>query len=324
MANPKPRLGRGLGGLIAQGSDHAKAVSTVEVTSRLQSLRVEVDAVEPDRASLLGGYTELPVGIIVANPFQPRKEMDDEALSGLAESIREEGLLQPIVVRQVGEVYELIAGERRLRAFRKLGMPKIPARVIEATDASSATLALIENLQREGLNPIEEALGYASLIRDFDLTQEKAADRLGKNRASVANVLRLLRLPVEVQAYVSKSLITAGHAKVILSLDHSAQQQAFARQVLEKGWSVREAERQVQRFKREEDPLASGSDGKQAGRSVPRQEETAVRDLEKRIASLLTAEVALKHRKGKSQLVIHYQGLDELQRILEKIGVGNG
>jgi len=321
MANPKKRLGRGLGGLISQGSADAKPISTVETTSRLQNLRVqsESDSASNDTPSILGGFTEIPTGFITENPFQPRKEIDEEALAGLAESIREQGLLQPIVVRKVNDGFELIAGERRLRAFRKLSIEKIPARIIEASDASSASLALIENLQREGLNPIEEALGYASLIRDFDLTQEKAAERLGKSRAGVTNSLRLLRLSPDVQGYLSKGILSTGHAKVILGLENSEEQQSFARRIIEQGWSVREAEKQIKRFRINAGKTqAVPTSGRTPASGA---EITAIKDLEKKVSQLLSAETQLKHNKSKGQLVINYRGLDDLQRILEKIGV---
>jgi len=322
MANPKKRLGRGLGGLISQGTSDSKSISTVETTSRLQSLRIQGDSgnAGAETPGILGGFTEIPTGLVTENPFQPRKEIDEEALNGLAESIREEGLLQPIVVRKVADGYELIAGERRLRAFRKLSIEKIPARIIEASDASSASLALIENLQREGLNPIEEALGYASLIRDFDLTQEKAAERLGKSRAVVTNSLRLLRLSTDVQGYLSKGILSTGHAKVILGLENLEEQQTFARRIIEQGWSVREAEKQIKRFRASAGKTpASGLPSKTSGLSSS--EGSAIRDLEKKVSQLLSAETQLKHNKNKGQLVINYHGLDDLQRILEKIGV---
>ncbi|HTX65563.1 MAG TPA: ParB/RepB/Spo0J family partition protein, partial [Opitutaceae bacterium] len=142
----------------------------------------------------MAGFQEVPLHLVEPSPYQPRKEIDPAQLAELAESIRAEGLLQPIVVRPAGGKFQLIAGERRWRAFQQLKLKSIPARVLDASDASSATLTLIENLQREGLNPIDEAYGYASLIRDFDLTQEQAAERVGKGRASVANSLRLLSL----------------------------------------------------------------------------------------------------------------------------------
>lgn len=317
MATPKKRLGRGLGGLISQGSGDVQPINTVETASRLQNLRIESDTADqtPD---ILGGFTEIEVGRITENPYQPRKEIDEEALQGLADSIREEGLLQPIVVRKVGEGYELIAGERRFRAFRKLALPKIPARIIEATDASSATLALIENLQREGLNPIDEALGYASLIRDFDLTQEKAAERLGKNRASIANAIRLLRLANEVQAFLAKGILSTGHAKIVLGLEAVEEQKAFARRIIEEGWSVREAERQLKKFRKDDTASASSNVKSQKSSSS---EDSAIRDLEKKLSKQLSAETKLKHSKNKGQLIIHYQGLDDLQRILESMGV---
>ena len=317
MSSPKKRLGRGIGGLISQSSSGGiKTVSTVETTSRLQNLRINSDEAGSP-SDLLGGFTEIRVNLITENPYQPRKEMDEEALQGLSDSIREEGLLQPIVVRKLAEGYELIAGERRLRAFRKLKIDKIPARVIEASDASSASLALIENLQREGLNPIEEALGFASLIRDFDLTQEKAAERIGRSRASVANSLRLLRLSADVQSYLSKGILTTGHAKVILGLETTEEQQAFARKLIEEGWSVREAEKHIKRFKLNDRPNPSAE--KKASSSTA--ENSAIRDLEKKVSETLSAEIRLKHSKNKGQLVISYHGLDDLQRILDKIGV---
>src|SRR5205823_1169662 len=153
------------------------------------------------------GYHEIPLHLIEPSPYQARREITPDQLGELAESIRSEGLLQPIVVRKVADKFQLIAGERRWRAFQLLKIKSIPARIVEASNASSAALGLIENLQREGLNPIEEAHGYASLIRDFDLTQESAAERVGKGRASVANSLRLLSLEPDLQAYVAKNML---------------------------------------------------------------------------------------------------------------------
>ena len=172
------------------------------------------------------GFQEIPVHLVEPSPYQPRKDMDAGQLNELAESIRAEGLLQPVVVRQVGEKFQLIAGERRWRAFQQLKIKTIPARILEASDASSATLTLIENLQREGLNPIDEAYGYASLIRDFDLTQEQASERVGRGRATVANSLRLLSLDAEIQGYLAKGLLSVGHAKVLLGVEDPARRGA--------------------------------------------------------------------------------------------------
>ncbi len=155
-------------------------------------------------------YRDLNIDAIEPNPFQPRRDFNEAHLAELAESICSEGLLQPIVVRKDGATYQLIAGERRWKACRQLNLKTIPARVVEASDASSAAISLIENLQREGLNPIEEAVGFASLLRDFDLTQEQVGERVGKGRATIANALRLLQLDKEVQGYIRKGPFVAG------------------------------------------------------------------------------------------------------------------
>ena len=211
-APSKSRLGRGLGGLIAAAKPAAPAAAAVPAPA----------APAAPTAGGLQGYQEIAVTAIEPSPYQARREITGEQLQELAESIRSEGLLQPVVVRRVGEKFQLIAGERRWRAFQLLKIKQIPARVADASDASAAALGLIENLQREGLNPIEEAHGYASLVRDFDLTQETAAERVGKSRAAVANALRLLALDAEIQGYLAKSLLSPGHAKVLLGVEDPA------------------------------------------------------------------------------------------------------
>lgn len=265
----------------------------------------------------LEGYREIPVAEVRPSPFQPRREIADEAVAELAASIRSEGLLQPVVVRKKDSHYELIAGERRWRAFQKLGLKSIPARIIAASDASSATLALIENLQREGLNPIEEALGYASLIRDFELTQEAASERVGKGRATVANALRLLSLEREIQAFLSRGLLTPGHAKVLLGLNEPEERKLLAKRIIEGGLSVRATELEVKRLK-EKKPGRPGGPG-----ALNPSEQTVIRDLEKKLTSELKARVVLQHGGRKGKLVIEYLGNDDLQRILERLGLGS-
>jgi ParB family chromosome partitioning protein len=257
------------------------------------------------------------VAAIEPNPHQPRKAIEPAALTELADSIRAEGLLQPIVVRKLGEKFQLIAGERRWRAFQQLKIKTIPARVISANDASSASIALIENLQREGLNPMEEAYGYASLIRDFDLTQETAAERVGKARASVANALRLLQLDGEIQGFIAKALLSVGHAKVLLGLENAAERQLLARRVLEEGLSVRATEQLVQKRKRSGTAVTAPA----TARGVPAADAASVSNIEKKLTSHLNARVALKHTPKKGRIVIEYQGNDDLQRILDKLGV---
>jgi ParB family chromosome partitioning protein len=303
MAQSKSRLGRGLGGLIAAAAPAKTAAPAA-----------------PASVGGPNGFLELAVNTIVPSPYQARKDIVPEQLQELAESIRAEGLLQPVVVRKVSDgKFQLIAGERRWRAFQLLKIKTIPARLVAAGDASAAALGLIENLQREGLNPLEEAYGYASLIRDFDLTQEAAAERVGKPRASVANTLRLLSLDAELQGYLAKNLLSVGHAKVLLGVEDAAQRALLARRVLEGGLSVRATEALVQAKKNLAAAPAPG-----ASRSVRRlnaADSVAIAGIEKRLTSHLGARVAVQHAGKKGRIVIPYAGNDDLQRILEKLGI---
>ncbi len=304
-AAPKSRLGRGLGGLIAAGKPTAVIAPPSPTTPPSAP------------ATVAPGYPEIAVHLIEPSPYQARRDIPAEQLGELAESIRSEGLLQPIVVRKHGEKFQLIAGERRWRAFQQLKIKTIPARIVQASNASSAALGLIENLQREGLNAIEEAHGYASLIRDFDLTQETAAERVGKGRASVANSLRLLSLEGELQGFVAKNLLSVGHAKVLLGVEDSVRRALIARRVIEEGLSVRSTEKLAQ--------SAKGSDGspstKPAKRGLTPKDAATVAGIEKKLTSHLGARVALLHSPKKGRIVIEYRGNEDLQRLLEKFGV---
>ncbi|MBK8856661.1 MAG: ParB/RepB/Spo0J family partition protein [Opitutaceae bacterium] len=302
----KSRLGRGLGSLIA------KATPVPAAAAAPQSSPVAT----PPPAPSAPGYSEIPVHSVEPSPYQARREIPPDQLEELAASIRSEGLLQPIVVRQAGDKYQLIAGERRWRAFQLLKIKSIPARVVQASDATSATLGLIENLQREGLNPIEEAHGFASLIRDFDLTQETAADRVGKGRATVANTLRLLTLDAEIQGFVGKNLISVGHAKVLLGLADAGERTILARRIIEEGLNVRATEKIVQTGK-----AVPGSGAKHRTRRLPAKDSAAVADIEKRLTSHLGARVAVIHTPKKGRIVIEYRGNEDLQRLIEKLGV---
>jgi ParB family transcriptional regulator, chromosome partitioning protein len=315
-AAPKSRLGRGLGGLIANA---APAPSKAE-TARQNTAAAATTPAPAPAAPAAPGFQEVPVLAVEPSPYQARREISAEQLNELAESIRSEGLLQPIVVRKHGDKFQLIAGERRWRAFQLLKIKSIPARVVDASNASSAALGLIENLQREGLNPVEEAYGYASLIRDFDLTQEATAERVGKGRASVANALRLLSLDGELQGYLGKNLLSVGHAKVLLGVEDAAQRAVLARRIIEDGLSVRAAEKLVQAHQQG----ASGA-GKvlptSGGRSVPPMEAAAISSIQKKLTSFLGARVAVRHTPKRGKIVIEYSGNEDLQRLLEKIGV---
>jgi len=297
MAAPKSRLGRGLEALIASGASAAPKLEAA-----------------PAPVASVPGFREIPVDLVEPSPYQPRKDINTEQLAELAESIRAEGLLQPVVVRPAGGRFQLIAGERRWRAFQLLKLKTIPARVLDASDASSATLTLIENLQREGLNPIDEAYGYASLIRDFDLTQDQAAERVGKGRATVANSLRLLALEPEIQGYLAKGLLTVGHAKVLLGIEDAPRRGLLARRVIEDGLSVRGLEQLSAGHRRTRR-------GRGAGRNLTGGEAATVADIEKRLTTHLGARVALHHSPKRGRIVIEYAGNDDLQRILERLGL---
>jgi ParB family transcriptional regulator, chromosome partitioning protein len=311
MAQSKSRLGRGLGSLIAGGVKAAATPSAPPATP------AKAAPAGPAASNVPEGFEEIGVASISPSPYQARREIGPTQLAELTESIKAEGLLQPIVVRRLKDGrHELIAGERRWRAFQALKLKTIPARVVTASDASAAALGLIENLQREGLNPIEEAYGFASLIRDFDLTQEQAAERVGKGRASVANSLRLLSLDAELQGYLAKGLLSVGHAKVLLGVEDGAQRAVLGRRVVEEGLSVRGTETLVQA--RKAAPVAGPP---HRARQTPAAEAAAVGAIEKKLTSHLGARVTLHHAGRKGRIVIAYAGNDDLQRILEKIGV---
>lgn len=317
MAASKSRLGRGLGGLIAGATSPAKKPPAATPAPTGRSAAKTGPATKSAKATSpepVTGFEEVAVAQIKPSPFQARRAIEPKQLEELAESIKAEGLLQPIVVRRLAQGFELIAGERRWRAFQTLKLKTIPARVVTATDASAAALGLIENLQREGLNAIEEAYGFASLVRDFDLTQEQAADRVGKSRAAVANTLRLLSLDGELQGYVAKGLLSVGNAKVLLGIESPQERAVLARRVIEQGLSVRGTEKLVQARK------TPGS-----GSLVAKQRHTptgaALTGIEKKLTTHFGARVALKHTGKKGQIVIPYADNADLQRILEKLGI---
>lgn len=219
MAPKKNGLGRGLGSLLADNS--------IEENNSIQPVKLDIMDIEP-------------------NKEQARKQFDEAALSELADSIAQHGVLQPLLVRPIiGGGYQLIAGERRWRASRIAGLTQVPVIIKELTDDEAAVISLIENLQREDLNPIEEAYGFASLIKDFDLTQEEAAQRVGKSRPAVANALRLLKLPQEVIEAVRDGKLSAGHARALAAIDDEKTAIFAAKTVMEKGLSVRETEKLV-------------------------------------------------------------------------------
>jgi ParB family chromosome partitioning protein len=259
---------------------------------------------------------KVPLTRLMPSALQPRKKFSEEALAELVESIRQHGIIQPLIVRPRGEKLELIAGERRFRAAEALGLPLVPVICREAEDREVLEMALIENLQREDLDAIEEARAYERLAREFKLRQEDIASRVGKNRATVANAIRLLDLPEEVQGFVSKGLISTGHAKAILPLKDAEKQAAVAETVIRRKMTVRETETLVTRE-------LEGS-GKKPIRRNGREKRVLplhLLSLEKRLRARFATHVTLAPGAKKGRVEIEYYGDDDLQRILDLLGV---
>lgn len=276
-------LGRGLDALISQ--DLRESVSETERVKELDLARVD------------------------PNPHQPRASFDEEHLRELAESIRLHGVLQPVVVRRSGERYELILGERRLRAAKLAGRTTIPAIVRDVGDAESLKYALMENLQREDLNPLEEAKGYELLRTEFRLSAKEIADMLGRDRSTVANSLRLLNLPETVRRLIADGSLTAGHARALLGIDGEAAQIEWARRVVSEGLTVREIER-----------TAPGKRGGKRPRGA-RRGSAEVRAVEEAMEAHLGTRVRIAPRRNGGVISIEYYSNEELERILERMGL---
>lgn len=304
----KTGLGRGLGALLGGAPSPTPSPAQTATTPK----PIQAKAPEPVAAP---GLRRLPLSQIHPSPLQPRKDFPPESLQELADSIREQGLIQPLVVRAVASGFELIAGERRWRASQVAGLTEVSVVVREATDREVVELALIENLQRENLNPIEEALGYVQLNTQFQLTQEEIARRVGKSRVVVANAIRLLRLPEPVRDLVRHNRLSVGHAKVLLTLPDIHQQQRLAQRIVDHGLSVRETERIVAQATGVVADTETGPDRKQPAR------DPLVGSIEEKLRERLGTQVHLRHRDGKGALEIRYFSDAELNRILDLLGV---
>ena len=281
-------LGRGLDALLGGSGDAAVQVGTPE--GELQTL--PADAIQPGK-------------------YQPRQHIDADRLDELAASIRTQGLIQPVVVRAIGPGrYELIAGERRWRAAQKAGLTEIPALVREVADQSVVAMALIENIQREDLSPLEEAQALSRLIEEFSLTHQQAADAVSRSRAAVSNLLRLLDLPAPIKRLLDERKLDMGHARALATLPEP-RAIALAREAAEKGWSVRELEEAASRA-----DVAPGSKGGRPARPA----DPNIAALERDLGEKLATRVSVAHaRNGRGKLVIHYHSLDELEGILGRI-----
>lgn len=302
---PKPpALGKGLGALIPANSN---AVSQ-------QSLQPKSDGKPGDQVQQISPEKILP------SSLQPRSDFPSQKLQELVESIQQHGVLQPLLVRPhptKSGFFELIAGERRWRAARSVGLSAVPAILVNATDREALEMALIENLQREDLNPMEEAAAYARLSQEFSLTQEEIARRVGKNRATVANAMRLLELAEPVQDYVRKGLITVGHAKVILSLKNHDQQKLFAEKILREGASVRAAEKMAAVFLTSKNPTLKKT---KASKSNFRSN-SFLHQIEEVLRKHLSTRVVVTRNGKAGKIQIEFFDDDDLDRILRTLGI---
>ena len=321
MNKTTSRVGRGLGSLIADGASTIpkspgaiQPEGTAPPSSSSSPIAKTPPSSVPVEAELNGKeLLEIPTDTVAPNPYQPRKVIDPEAIRELADSINAEGLLQPIVVRKVDDGFQLIAGERRLRAHQHLQRQTVLARVLQVNELSSATLSLIENLQREGLNPMEEALGYDSLVKEFGLTQSKVAERVGKSRSYVTNSLRFLQLEKELQELLSSGSLSTGHAKILLGVEDSKLRIKLAYLTVSEGWSVRQCQQAV--------------DDHRAGQSNPSLIRKAVRgegaftDLARALEANLGRSVRIQAgSKGKGKLILGFSDQNDLKSILSALG----
>jgi len=312
----KPALGRGLGALLGGASKASSAPSVPGATGA--SPFGSTTTSEKGAVTTGDGTRKVALESIRPCSFQPRKDFSEESLKELADSIREQGLVQPLVVRLQGGFYELIAGERRWRAAKMAGLTEVPIVERIANDREVLELALIENLQRENLNPIEEALGYAQLAEQFILTQEDIAKKVGRSRAAVANALRLLKLPAVVREAIRNGRLSVGHAKVLLGLTDLGLQESASERVLKDGLSVRATEELVARWNGA--PLPG--DKKPAAEVRPiSPRDPHVADVENRLRERFGTKVGLRYVKGRGSIEIRYFSDDDFERILDLLGV---
>jgi len=291
MATKKRGLGRGLNELLAGSKPAATGAASTG----------------PEKEAL----KNLPIELMQRGKYQPRVDMHPETLQELADSIKAQGVVQPIVVRPIGnDRYEIIAGERRWRASQMAGLQDVPCVVRDVPDQAAMAMALIENIQRENLNPMEEARALQRLIKEFELTHQQTAEAVGRSRAAVSNLLRLLDLEDDVRKMVEHGDLEMGHARALLALSGKAQLEA-ARTVVAEGLSVRETERLVKRLQEPAKPKSTAT----------KSQDPNIRKLEQTLSETLAAKVDIKHgNKGKGQVVIHYNSLDELDGILTHMG----
>lgn len=317
----KKALGRGLDALISGGVVRTAVIEPPHVEVPVRPLGSPVaPTTEKTDPTGSNGIRYLGIDVIERSRFQPRSDFDPEQLRELANSIKQRGVVQPLLVRPLNKDigngrYELIAGERRWRAAREAGLKTIPAIVRDASDQEALEIALIENLQREDLNPIEEARAYEQLTKHFKLTQEQIAEKVGRSRAAVANAMRLLALPEEVQSWIADNRLSVGHAKAILGLNIAQEQHLVAERVLKRNLTVRETEKLVEQLK---------GDAKVRVRALGSTVKSSnILAIEEKLQQKLGTHVAVFHGKKKGRIEIEYYGNDDLARLLALLGVEN-
>ena len=296
-ARPKRGLGKGLNALFGESGYEPEKAADPEPEKQVEAEKSEVT---------------VKIASIIANEKQPRKNFDEEELSQLTESVRQYGVLQPLLVKKEGEKYRIIAGERRYRAAKEAGLKEIPVVIRDYTSQQAAEVSIIENVQRADLNPMEEAMAYQMLIDDYGLKQEEIAGKVSKNRTTITNALRLLKLSDKVRLMVAQGALSAGHARTLVPIEDEETQYALAREVVEKQLSVRETERLV----------------KQAGRKKPEKKKKDEPDLsiyfreyEDKMKEILGTKVHINRRdKNKGRIEIDYYSQNELERIMELLG----
>jgi ParB family transcriptional regulator, chromosome partitioning protein len=285
MISKKSALGKGLGALIP-------------------------DTKEAPKVENKGGVMEVDINEIAPNEDQPRKNFDEEKLLSLSESIKEHGIIQPIVVKKEGQYYKIIAGERRWRAARIAGLKKVPIVEKELTEKEIMEISLIENLQREDLNPVEESLAYKKLLEEFNLTQEEIAKRIGKSRSAIANSLRLLNLDQRVINYLIDETISEGHGKIIAGIEDKSLQYEIAKKIIDDGLNVRQSEKLIKAL----------SEAKEK-KKVKVKKDVYIKDVEERFKSVLGTKVTINKGRKKSKIEIEYYSEEDLQRIMNMFNV---
>jgi len=316
------RLGRGLEALLGRGPIRADSTGDERPAEAATSRGpYTTSPSNPGEYPSPEAPSRIPLRLIDSNPFQPRQDFDEDEIQELCDSLRTHGLLQPVVVRRVGQRYQLVAGERRFRAAVKAGWSDVPAQVIDADDRLATELAIVENLQRKDLSPLEKAASFQQYLEQYRCTQEELAARLKIDRSTIANLIRLLELPDEVQQSLRQGKITQGHARALLPLGDEREQIAFAQRIQAEGLSVRQTEALVQQSIEQADaePLSvAGRVGDTTRSRHPKSEHIAALEQQFRLA--LGVRVKLTHNaRGKGKLVIHFANHDEFERIRQHV-----